>query len=120
MKDSMFIRKLKEMNISPLRYLQIMRYIAEKNGYNPRLLDFATNNTHKLNYNGVNFGSAMYKDYIIYLLTDTADTAEKRRSAYLKRALKIDGDWEDNDESPNSLAIYVIWDGSDVLRDSTT
>jgi hypothetical protein len=50
----------------------------------------------------VHFGDIRYSDF-----TQTND--KNKQEAYLKRAMKIKGDWHDNKYSPNSLAINLLW-----------
>ena len=33
----------------------------------------------------------------------------ERRMKYLRRAIKIKGDWEDDPFSPNNLSIHILW-----------
>ena len=50
----------------------------------------------------VNFGQMGYEDY-------TKHNDKDRRERYLKRALKIKGNWQNNPFSPNNLSINLLW-----------
>ena len=115
-----FTDRLKELNIQPETYIKIVKNIASNKGYNANNLTFSKNPNYKLSYTigdrNVNFGSTPYSDYIIYLkkaedglLSDKQ--AEEHRRRYLSRALKIKGNWKENNTSRNYLAISILWDG---------
>ena len=102
------------MDIDNDLYLTIAKERAKQNGYNPKLLKFADDGKHKLKYNGVKFGRKNYNDFIIYAIKAhngyiTKEEALKHRKNYLARASKIKGDWKDNKESPNNLAMSILW-----------
>jgi hypothetical protein len=101
-------------DIDPELYLTIAKDKAKKLGYNPKLLKFSDDKKHKLKYNNVPFGLKGYNDYIIYSIKAykgeiTPAEAKKKMINYRKRATKIKGDWAKNKESPNSLAINILW-----------
>ena len=50
----------------------------------------------------IHFGSILYEDF-------TKHNDEVRRINYLKRALKIKGDWKNDFLSPNNLSINLLW-----------
>lgn len=105
---------LNKLNINKDEYLKIARKTAKKNGYNPKLLNLSSNKNKKLNYDGVNFGSSINKDFIIYSILEKKGIIKKgeanlHRQKYLNRATKIKGNWEDNKISPNNLAINILW-----------
>lgn len=95
-------------------YMAVAKIKAEHTGYNPDLLEWADDDIHKLKYNGVKFGRKGYNDFIIYAIRAnngeiTKEEALKHRKNYLARATKIKGKWKDNKESPNNLAINILW-----------
>lgn len=95
-------------------YLAIAKIKAKYTGYNPDLLEWADDDIHKLKYNNVKFGRKGYNDFIIYAIKAnngeiTKEDALKHRKSYLARATKIKGKWKDNKESPNNLAINILW-----------
>ena len=111
-----FKNKLKNIGVSLASYLNIAKKNAEKNGYDKNLLTLSKKKGKKLNYNGIDFGSSDNNDFIIYSLLAkknkiTKKEAEKHRELYLSRAENIKGDWKNNKESPNFLAIKIIWNG---------
>jgi hypothetical protein len=62
------------------------------------------NNTGKY----IHFGSLNHLDYTKYIQYDV-EIANKHRMNYLKRALKIKGNWMYDEYSPNNLSIYLLW-----------
>lgn len=95
-------------------YLKIAKLRAQIAGYNPDLLELSNDGIHKLEYNGVKFGREGYNDFIIYMYKAykgeiTQEEALKHRKNYLARATKIKGNWKSNKQSPNNLAMSVIW-----------
>jgi len=50
----------------------------------------------------IHFGQLGYEDY-------TKHNDKDRRERYLKRALKIKGNWQNNPFSPNNLSINLLW-----------
>jgi hypothetical protein len=105
---------LNYMDIDNDLYLTIAKERAKKNGYDPKLLEWADDEKHKLKYNGVKFGRKGYNDFIIYAIKAhnkeiTKEEALKHRKNYLARASKIKGNWKDNKESPNNLAMSILW-----------
>ena len=57
----------------------------------------------------VHFGQMGYLDYTKYVQLYNLETANKHRSRYLKRALKIKGNWMNNPYSPNFLSMLLLW-----------
>jgi len=95
-------------------YLDVAKKRAKRAGYNPLLLKLSSDSKHKLNYNGVDFGLRGYNDYIVYLFKVVErkiniEDANKHRKNYRSRAEKIRGNWKENPESPNNLAINILW-----------
>ena len=58
----------------------------------------------------VHFGQMGYKDFTKYVQLYDLETANEHRKKYLKRALKIRGNWKDNPYSPNFLSMLLLWD----------
>ena len=56
----------------------------------------------------VHFGSLNHLDYTKYIQYDV-EIANKHRMNYLTRALKIKGNWKENEYSPNNLSLYLLW-----------
>ena len=71
-------------NIEPSEYLDIARKRARQLKYNLGV-NFADDGQHKLEYDNILFGNVDNKDYIIYLLTEGKEKAEKMRRAYRAR-----------------------------------
>ena len=57
----------------------------------------------------VHFGAMGYLDYTKYVQLYDLETANKHRTKYLKRALKIKGNWINNQYSPNYLSMLLLW-----------
>lgn len=97
-------------------YLEIIKYIAKKYGYDPELINFTNDKKHKLIYDNVKFGGYNNFDFIQYLykfLNNEISEEEllNHRKKYLARATRIKGAWKDNILSPNNLAIRLLWLG---------
>jgi hypothetical protein len=108
-----FAKQLKKWKIDPTEYLEEARKRAKSMGIPENLLGFSTDDKHKLqipNPDGkiVKFGSVGMGDYIAYRLSGDT-TADKHRAMYLARATKIKGKWKNDEYSPNSLAIAILW-----------
>lgn len=71
-------------DINPATYMQKARKRANSLGYNLPL-SFATDGTHKLEYDGIKFGNQANRDFIIYSLTNTTEKAKKMKKAYWAR-----------------------------------
>jgi hypothetical protein len=57
----------------------------------------------------VHFGQMGYLDYTKYVKIYDIKIANEHRSRYLKRALKIKGNWINNQYSPNYLSMLLLW-----------
>ena len=57
----------------------------------------------------IHFGQMGYKDFTKYVQLYDLETANEHRKKYLKRALKIKGNWKDNPYSPNYLSLLLLW-----------
>lgn len=58
----------------------------------------------------IHFGQMGYLDYTKYIQLYNLETAREHRYRYLRRALKIKGNWRDNQYSPNYLSLLLLWD----------
>ncbi len=58
----------------------------------------------------VHFGKMGYLDFTKYVQLYDIKTANEHRIRYLKRALKIKGNWMNNLYSPNYLSLLLLWD----------
>lgn len=108
----MFQNQLHKLQISPQKYLKSARHFAKLYEYVPHFLQFSDNPKKKLMYvvdgKKIHFGQSGYMDYILYSLTNP-QIADKKRRAYLNRATKISGDWKKDPNSPNNLALKILW-----------
>jgi len=57
----------------------------------------------------IHFGAMGYLDFTKYIQLYDLETANKHRTKYLKRALKIKGNWINNKYSPNYLSMLLLW-----------
>jgi hypothetical protein len=57
----------------------------------------------------VHFGAMGYLDFTKYIQLYDLETANKHRTKYLKRSLKIKGNWINNQYSPNYLSMLLLW-----------
>ena len=58
----------------------------------------------------VHFGQMGYLDFTKYVQIYDIKIAREHRYRYLRRALKIKGNWKDNPYSPNYLSLLLLWD----------
>ena len=113
-KPNKFKNQLQKLNITEEKYLDYAKKVAKLRGYNPKKLELANDGKHKLSYNGVKFGAVGYGDFLLYLHQVKEgkipfEYAIEKMKNYRKRATKIKGDWKNDKESPNNLAINIIW-----------
>jgi hypothetical protein len=116
---SAFTDELQNINFNPSKYLKIVRKKAKLNGYNPKNINFSTNNIHKLEIEDDNgkikrFGRSGYGDHIIYqFLEKSKDVpmgyADMKRNVFRSSHTKIKGNWASNPFSPNNLALRILW-----------
>jgi tRNA1(Val) A37 N6-methylase TrmN6 len=104
-----FIDYLRDRDIDPKLYLQLVKYNASLNGYNPKLISYSPDGKHKLMYNspeGIKyFGASSYNDYIIYFLKNGFEYANKKRENYHKRFNKKSYGLY----SPYELSLNILW-----------
>jgi hypothetical protein len=110
---SAFKTQLQHQEINANEYLNLARNVAINRGYNPALLSFADDKTHKLNYNGVKFGRIGYNDKLIYAILEEKGklpqgTTLKQSTNYRKRAMGVMQN-TNNRYSPASLSYYILW-----------
>jgi len=108
-----FQKQLQKLNITQDEYLNYAKKIAKMRGYDPKKLELANDDKHKLNYDGVPFGAVGYKDYILYLHLAkekeiTLEEANKKMINYRKRSYKIMKE-TNNKYSPATLAYNITW-----------
>lgn len=109
----LFKSQLEEFGVSPTAYLRKARASAKKNGYDPKAVQFANDDKHKLMLTTddgrvVKFGAVGMGDFILHSSRGKAEGL-KAQKAYLARATKIKGDWKSDKFSPNNLAIHILW-----------
>ena len=111
---SKFEKQLKFFyNLNPSIYLDYAKLIAKKKGYDPNKLTLATDDKHKLNYDGVLFGAVGYKDKLIYSWLEYHNIIPKgttltKSTNYRKRAEKVMMR-SNNKFSASSLSFNIIW-----------
>jgi hypothetical protein len=102
----------------PSNYLSIIRRQAASAGYDPTMLNLATDGVHKAvitdGRRNIKFGKLGMADFHLLKIAERANKvpkgeAEKRREAYLKRSAGIRGNWASNKFSPNNLARKILW-----------
>jgi hypothetical protein len=113
-----FTTQLREIGLPPETYLEIARYVAKREGYDPTKLKMALNDDNKLSYSspeGIKyFGKAGYGDYIIWSYLEMQGVvpeghAEMKRCVFRKSHSKISDIHNLNKYSPNELAIRILW-----------
>lgn len=112
---SRFAKQLKAAGIDPAEYLRRAQQKADEAGLAHELLGFSDDDKHKLqipNRDGriVRFGAVGLGDHILYTLARDPKAAQHRKR-YLARATKIKGKWREDEYSPNSLSIKILWNG---------
>jgi hypothetical protein len=102
----------------PSNYLTIIRRQAASEGYDPKMLNLATDGVHKAiitdGSRNIKFGKLGMADFHLLKIAERAGRiekgeAEKRRDAYLKRSAGIRGEWANNKYSPNRLSRSILW-----------
>jgi hypothetical protein len=117
-KGTKFFEELKKMDINVDQYLKQIKANAKKNKYDPKLIDWAYDDVHKLKYfspEGVKkFGRVGYKDFLIYKQLEKLGkvekgTAEKMKKRFHKSHEAISKKNKLSVYSPNELALNVLW-----------
>ena len=104
------------MNLSDYSDPEIVLYRAKFYfGEDVKLLQSTRKTKKYMIYNPYNnkfihFGAMGYLDFTKYVQLYDIKIANEHRIRYLKRALKIKGNWMDNPYSPNFLSILLLWD----------
>jgi hypothetical protein len=102
----------------PSNYLSIIRRQAGAAGYDPTMLNLATDGVHKAimtdGKKHVKFGKLGMADFHLLKIAERAGKvpkgeSDKRRESYLKRSAGIRGDWANNKYSPNRLSRSILW-----------
>jgi hypothetical protein len=70
-----FKAQLKSLGMTPASYLKKAKSKAKSEGYDPKLLKFATDGVHKLELQGSKFGRVGYKDFLLWSHTDSPSVA---------------------------------------------
>ena len=99
---------LASLGVSPATYLRRAKVQATAKGYDSKYLEFATDATHKLKYDGVPFGATGHKDFILHKILHGEPDAKKRRDAYHARAAGVMRRTR-NKYSAASLAYNILW-----------
>jgi hypothetical protein len=112
-KENNFKEQLEKINLTPKKYLSLVKFVAKKRNYDDKLLKICNDGIHKLEYDGVKFGRVGYNDKIIYAWLEHNNkvpegTMKMKYTNYRKRAKKIMEE-TNNKYSPASLSFYLIW-----------
>jgi hypothetical protein len=97
--------KLKYYGIDPEDYFSLAVKRAKELGLKGEL-SFVNDGKHKMEFNGVKFGSLKNKDYIIYLLTEGKEVAERKRKAYHARMFSTANNRKITDKMKYTL---ILW-----------
>jgi hypothetical protein len=116
----LFRKQLKENGITPEKYLEVARELADEHGYDPRALEFSDTGNNKLMIwddkgNKRHFGAVEYGDYILWSKQEALGKvrkgfADQKRRTFVRSHSKIKGDWRRDKFSPNNLALRILWD----------
>jgi hypothetical protein len=114
-----FKRQLRQIGMTPQKYLEVVREIADEEGYDGRALEFSDDDEHKLMiYDDEGkvhkFGKVGYDDYILWSKKEAIGKAprgyaEQKRRVFNRSHSKLPGDWKRNKFSPNNLALRILW-----------
>lgn len=114
-----FKKQLKGVGMTPEKYLEVVREIADEEGYDGRALEFADDDEHKLMiYDDEGhvhkFGRVGYDDYILWSKKEAIGKAprgyaEQKRRVFNRSHSKLPGDWKKDKFSPNNLALKILW-----------
>jgi len=104
-----FKTQLKSIGMTPATYLKKAKSKAKSEGYDPKLLMFATDGIHKLELQGSKFGRVGYKDFIMWSHLASPSVASQHRDTFHKSHSKMRGAWKSNPLSPNNLALKILW-----------
>lgn len=114
-----FKRQLKKEGLTPEKYLEVVRDIANEEGYDGRAIEFSDDPEKKLMIyddegNKRYFGQVGYNDFIIWSKQEALGKvrkgfAEMKRRVFNKSHSKIKGDWRSDKFSPNNLAMKILW-----------
>ena len=117
--NPLFKRQLKQVRIKPHKYLEAVRQVAEDAGYDPSMLYFSDDGSHKLMYlspdgKKTHFGAVEYGDYLIWSHLEELGKVQKgyaaqKRNVFRKSHCKIKGDWKKDKYSANQLALSILW-----------
>ena len=117
-KGTKFYEQLKKLGIDEKKYMIAVKLNAKKNKYDPKLIDYAMDDVHKLKYfspEGVKyFGRVGYGDFLIYKLLEglkkvEKGTADKKRNVFHKSHEAITKKNNLGVYSPNELALNILW-----------
>ena len=117
-KGKKFFEELKKYGIDPDDYLIGVKANAKKNKYDPKLIDWAYDDVHKLKYfspEGVKkFGRVGYKDNFIYKHLEKKKevekgTAKKMRDRFHKSHEAMTKKYDLSVYSPNELSLNILW-----------
>lgn len=117
-KGTKFYEQLKKLGIDEKKYMIAVKLNAKKNKYDPKLIDYAMDDVHKLKYSspdGVKyFGRVGYGDFLIYKLLEglkkvEKGTADKKRNVFHKSHEAITKKNNLGVYSPNELALNILW-----------
>ena len=117
-KGTKFYEYLKKLGIDEKKYMIAVKVNAKKNKYDPKLIDYAMDDVHKLKYfspEGVKyFGRVGYGDFFIYKALEglkqiEKGTADKKRKIFHKSHDAITKKYNLGVYSPNELALKILW-----------
>ena len=114
-----FKQQLDKINFDINDYLEIVKRVAKREGYDPNKLSLCDDNIHKLQYmtpEGLikKFGRVGYGDFIIWLYKELKGDVKKgyadmKRNTFRKSHGAITEKYNLNKYSSNELAIRIIW-----------
>ena len=114
-----FAHQLAELGYAPATYMRDVRKAAKKAGYDPDMVGFSDNGTHKLEVHTpdgrtVRFGRVGYGDFLLWTHMEKRGkappgTSTMKRRVFRKSHSAIKGSWRQDKFSPNNLALAILW-----------
>jgi hypothetical protein len=118
-KKKNFEHQLATIMYSPMTYIRDVRKKAKAAGYDPDMVGFSEDGSHKLEIHTpdgrtVRFGRVGYGDHLIWKHLEKRGEAPKGVSQMKRRVFRLShsairGNWKSDKFSPNNLALAILW-----------
>lgn len=118
-KKDPFEHQLATLGYSPMTYIRDVRRKAKAAGYDPDMIGFAEDGTHKVKIQTptgktVSFGRVGYGDFLLWTHLEKRGEAPKgvaktKRRVFHASHKALPGRWKADRFSPNNLALALLW-----------